>query len=182
MSDTKFYNYDKITPALRKRYDRTLAFLSKTAPAPKSFLDLGLDNPFSVIMREKGYQVMNTTGQDLDLDFEVVKNKDVDAVTAFEILEHLVSPFPLLRAIEAPQLIASVPLKLWFRDAYWSDKDPWDRHYHEFEPRQFDMLLDKAGWKIDYSEQWTSPTKDIGFRPLLRYFTPRYYIVSCSRK
>ena len=23
--------------------------------------------------------------------------------------------------------------------------DPWDRHYHEFEPRQFDWLLEKAG-------------------------------------
>jgi hypothetical protein len=181
MSETNFYDYAKTTKSLHKRYQKTLAFLDKTAPAPLKVLDLGLDNPLSVLMRQKGYEVINSTGEDLDLNFDVVKNKEVDLVTAFEILEHLVSPFPLLRAIEAPRLIASIPLKLWFRDAYWSKTDPWDRHYHEFEPRQFDMLLNKAGWKIDYSEQWTSPSFGIGIRPILRYFTPRYYIVACSR-
>ena len=32
--------------------------------------------------------------------------------------------------------------------AYKSKTDPLDRHYHEFEPWQFDWLLEKSGWKI----------------------------------
>ncbi|HLF63260.1 MAG TPA: hypothetical protein VI603_05895, partial [Saprospiraceae bacterium] len=56
------------------------------------------------------------------------------------------------------------------------------RHYHEFEPRQFDMLLNKAGWNIVASEKWTSYDNKIGLRPLLRRFTNRYYIVYCTRQ
>jgi hypothetical protein len=32
------------------------------------------------------------------------------------------------------------------------------------------------------AQLWTSPDPNkIGLRPLLRYFTPRYYIVYCER-
>jgi hypothetical protein len=57
----------------------------------------------------------------------------------------------------------------------------WDRHYHEFEDWQFDWLLEKTGWKIMARGKWTNPTKKIGIRPLLRWFTPRYYIVYAER-
>ena len=80
------------------------------------------------------------------------------------------------------KLIASVPLKLWFAEAYWNESDDWDKHYHEFEKKQFNFLLEKTGWKVKDSELWTSPgTNKLGFRTLLRYFTPRYYIVYCER-
>ena len=58
----------------------------------------------------------------------------------------------------------------------------WDRHYHEFEDWQFDWLLEKAGWEIKKRHKWTNPVKKIGLRPLLRLFTPRYYIVYAERK
>jgi hypothetical protein len=57
----------------------------------------------------------------------------------------------------------------------------WDRHYHEFEDWQLDWLLEKTGWKITAREKFTHPVKKLGFRPLLRYFTPRYYIVCAER-
>jgi hypothetical protein len=57
----------------------------------------------------------------------------------------------------------------------------WDRHYHEFEDWQFDWLLEKSNWKIEKKEKWTSPIKKIGFRPLLRTITPRYYIVYATK-
>lgn len=146
-------------------------------------LDLGPVNPFSDLLIEKGYHVENTPENvDLDLDYSLVTRDDFDVVTAFEIFEHLVSPFPLLRAIKAQRLVVSVPLRLWFADAYWNEDDPRDRHYHEFEPRQLDMLLDKAGWKIIKREKWIVPSKKIGIRPFLRNFTPRYYFVYCERK
>ena len=44
------------------------------------------------------------------------------------------------------------------------------------------MLLEKAGWQIKYREKWTHPTQKLGFRPLLRYFVPRYYAVYAEKK
>ena len=164
-----------------KRYNHTLSFLKKHVPDPVKILDLGVENPFSAIMKEHGYQVANTSGEDLDLTPEVVGNFNVEVVTAFEIFEHLIAPFNVLRAIKANKLVATVPLDLWFTKAYRSQTDPWDRHYHEFEPWQFDWLLEKSGWTIKASEKWTSPVNTLGIRPLLRKFTPRYYAVYAER-
>ncbi|WP_222984939.1 methyltransferase [Flagellimonas meishanensis] len=172
--------YDNNFPS--KRYRHTLAFLKKHVTPAETILDLGVENPFSIIMKENGYTVNNTQGQDLDLDIGEVRKSNADVITAFEIFEHMVAPFNVLREIQAKKLVASIPLKLWFASAYKSKTDPWDRHYHEFEDWQFDWLLEKAGWLIKDSSKWTNPTKKIGIRPFLRLFTPRYYIVYAERK
>ncbi|NVN17803.1 methyltransferase [Muricauda sp. HICW] len=164
-----------------KRYKHTLAFLNKHISPSESILDLGVENPFSEIMKSNGYSVTNTTGEDLDVDFKHVGQSDADVVTAFEIFEHLVAPLNVLKEIKATKLVASIPMRLWFSPAYRSKTDPWDRHYHEFEDWQFDWLLEKAGWTIKDSAKWTNPTKKIGLRPILRYFTNRYYIVYAER-
>ena len=166
----------------QRRYNLTLRFLQKVLPAPATILDLGVKNPFSEIMEQNGYTVFNTSGEDLDILPEIVKKYNVDAVTAFEIFEHLIAPFNVLSKIKSTKLIASVPLNLWFAKAYRSKTDLWDRHYHEFEDWQFDWLLEKSSWKIIETQKWTSPIKKIGFRPILRTFTPRYYIVYAERK
>lgn len=165
-----------------QRFQKTLRFMEGVISGSDKILDLGPENPFSKVMVEKGYHVENTPANtDLDLDFEMVKNSEFTVLTSFEVFEHMVSPFPLLKASGAKKLVASVPLKLWFANAYWNEKDPFDRHYHEFEPRQFDMLLEKAGWKVIKSEMWKSWSNSLGIRPLLRRFTYRYYIVYCER-
>jgi hypothetical protein len=164
-----------------KRYENTLQFLQKVLPSPATILDLGIRNPFSEIMEQHGYKVINTNGEDLDDLPEIVKNYTIDAVTAFEILEHLVAPYNVLREIKSTKLIATIPLNLWFAKAYKSKTDLWDRHYHEFEDWQFDWLLDKSGWEIQTSEKWTSPINKIGFRPILRKYTPRYYAVYAEK-
>ncbi|MEC7772296.1 MAG: methyltransferase [Bacteroidota bacterium] len=164
-----------------KRYKHTLAFLRKHINTSESILDLGVENPFSEIMKSNGYQVENTQGEDLDFKFDKVARSDADVVTAFEIFEHLVAPLNVLKEIKAKKIVASVPMRLWFSPAYRSKTDPWDRHYHEFEDWQFDWLLEKAGWTIIDSAKWTNPTKKIGIRPILRYFTNRYYIVYAER-
>lgn len=171
--------YEKTYPS--KRYRETLKFLKESVPPPAKILDLGVKNPFSEIMIENGYEVQNTTGEDLDEETSAVKTKEHDLVTAFEIFEHLLAPYNVLKEIEANKLIASVPLKLWFSEAYRSKTDKWDRHYHEFEDWQFDWLLEKTGWKIKSTAKWTNPVKKVGIRPLLRKFTPRYYIVYAER-
>ncbi|GGD54946.1 methyltransferase [Muriicola marianensis] len=165
----------------KKRYQKTLSFLQKHIPKNESILDLGVENPFTQIMREQGYTVSNTGGEDLDLDLSAIRTSDAPVVTAFEIFEHLLAPFNALKEIRAQKLVASIPLKLWFSPAYRSKTDERDRHFHEFEAWQFDWLLEKTGWKIIDSQKWTHPVRKIGFRPILRYFTPRYYIVYAER-
>lgn len=165
-----------------KRYRKTIDFLQQNVPAPAKILDLGVENPFVKIMREHNYSVENTTGEDLDTDTSAVKNGNFDVVTAFEIFEHLVAPYNVLKDIQAEKLVTTIPLKLWFSNAYRSKTDKWDRHYHEFEDWQFDWLLEKAGWEIKNTTKWTNPVNKIGIRPLLRKFTPRYYGVYAERK
>ncbi len=171
--------YERTFP--NKRFKHTLTFLQKHVSKDQSILDLGVPNPFSKIMLDNGYKVENTKGEDLDLNFSSVLNTDADVVTAFEIFEHLVAPFNILNQIKSDKLVASIPLRLWFSPAYKSKTDVWDRHFHEFEDWQFDWLLEKAGWEIKDRAKWTNPVKKIGFRPLLRSFTPRYYIVYAER-
>ena len=164
-----------------KRYRKTLAILQRFAPKGTSILDLGVRNPFSEVMEKEGYVVSNTEGEDLDLHPETLKNYQGEMVTALEILEHLVNPFGVLQQLPAKKLLITVPLRLWFAKAYRNDKDQRDCHYHEFEDWQLDMLLEKAGWQIQYREKWTHPVGKLGFRPLLRYFVPRYYAVYAQR-
>ena len=142
-----------------KRYRLTLAFLKKHISTDETILDLGIDNPFSAIMRNEGYKVENTQGEDLDIEFNAVRNSKAKVVTAFEIFEHLVAPYNVLREIKSDKLVASIPMRLWFAKAYRSKTDPWDRHYHEFEDWQFDWLLEKSGWEIKSRLKWTNPTK-----------------------
>ena len=178
MSNTKAYD-PAINPVLNRRYHKTISLLQQHLPESARILDIGAPNPLSYHLTKLGYEVANTDG-DLD-ESPNLTAVDADVVTAFEVLEHLVSPLPLLRSIKAPMLIATIPMRLWFAPAYRSQSDPWDRHYHEFEDWQFDWLLEKAGWTIVHREKWTSPTGWIGFRPLLRQFIPRYYAVVATR-
>lgn len=170
----------KKTPS--KRYKHTLEFLQKTLPAPAVVLDLGIRNPFSETMEANGYTVYNTLGEDLDEISEIVNEKEVDTVVAFEILEHMLSTDVLLKQKKAKKLITTIPLNLWFASAYRSKTDKWDRHYHEFEDCQFDWMIEKADWEIKETNKWTSPIQKIGFRPILRKYTPRYYAVYAERK
>ena len=117
----------------------------------------------------------------MDFDLSVVQNEDYDVVTAFEIIEHLLNPFSLLNEIKASKLLISVPLRLWFAKAYQSKTDERDRHFHEFEAWQFRWLLEKTGWRIIDEVQFTNPVNKIGFRPLLRRFTPRYILIYAQK-
>ena len=172
--------YEKNFP--NKRFKLTLEFIKEHISKEENILDLGITNPFSDILTKEGYNVTNTQGQDLDTDTSVVKSDDFEVVTAFQIFEHMVAPYNVLNDIKAKKLIASIPLKLWFSSAYRSKTDDWDRHYHEFEDWQFDWLLEKSGWEVKKSIKFTNPVNKIGFRPILRRFTPRYYLVYAEKK
>ena len=181
MSSTDHYDL-KRNKALQKRYSNTLRFVLESLPRSTKILDLGTPNPLSELLKQQGYEVENTKGEDLDTDPEAIKNYSATAVTAFEIFEHLLNPLSILKCLPTDRLIASIPLRLWFANAYRSKTDEWDRHFHEFEDWQFDWLLEKAGWNIIRREKWTSPVYQLGVRPILRFFTPRYYVVEAIRR
>ncbi|MBC2846545.1 methyltransferase [Winogradskyella flava] len=171
--------YEKTFP--NKRFKLTLEFLKKHVSTSETILDLGVKNPFSEIMLSEGYTVENTTGEDLDEDRSAIESSSAEVVTAFEIFEHLLSPYEVLKSIKANKLVISVPMRLWFSSAYRSKTDKWDRHYHEFEDWQLDWLLEKTGWVIKDRQKWTNAVNKIGIRPILRRFTNRYYIVYAER-
>jgi len=171
--------YEKTFP--NKRFKHTLDFLTKHISTTETIMDLGVENPFSKIMKESGFSVSNTRGEDLDENRSAIQNSQADVVTAFEIFEHLLNPYTLLKEIKTDKLFISIPMRLWFSPAYRSKTDPWDRHYHEFEDWQLDWLLEKTGWKIIARDKWTNPVKQYGLRPLLRRFTNRYYIIYAEK-
>lgn len=172
--------YEKTYPD--KRFSITLAFVEKHLPKGTNILDLGVKNPLGEIMKTQGYHIQNTEGEDLDEDLSALHTNQYDALTGFEIFEHLLNPYTVLKEIKCNKILLSVPLKLWFSKAYQSKTDPRDRHYHEFEAWQFQWLLEKTGWEIKDQIKFTHPVKKIGFRPILRWFTPRYYLVYAEKK
>lgn len=171
--------YEKTYPS--KRFNITLQFLKKHIAPTETILDLGVPNPFSKIMEDNGYTVINTKGEDVDKDQSALQSKNYQVFTAFEIFEHLLNPYTVLENVKADKVLISIPLRLWFSPAYRSKTDMWDRHYHEFEDWQLDWLLEKTGWKIVDRVKFTHPVKKLGFRPILRYFTPRYYMVYAEK-
>ena len=167
---------------MEERFIKTIKFLKHTEPNCKTILDLGVENKLGQRLKDEGYTVYNTQGEDLDLNPQsITQYPKTDVVTAFQILEHMVSPFPVLRELPANSLVATVPLQLWFAKPYRNVKDKFDMHYHEFTDWQFDMLLEKAGWKITHKEKWMGPVGKIGIRPMLRRLYPRFYAVRAER-
>jgi hypothetical protein len=171
--------YEKTYP--NKRFRITLEFLKKHIKTSETILDLGVPNPFSKIMTENDYVVKNTKGEDLDNNQSELQNEEYSVFTAFEIFEHLLNPYTILENVKCDKILVSIPMRLWFSSAYRSKTDKWDRHYHEFEDWQLDWLLEKTGFKIIDSVKFSHPVKKIGFRPLLRFFTPRYYLVYAEK-
>lgn len=162
----------------------TVDFVRANLNPGAKILDLGPKNILSQALKNEGYIVENANSQDLDVDYDCVKKEGFDAFTSFEVFEHLVSPLPLLKAVQAPLLITSVPLSLWFARAYRGnlEEDPFDEHYHEFEPWQFELLLRKSRWSVIRKELHASFDKrSFGIRPILRRFYPRYLIVAATR-
>jgi len=163
---------------LEKRYKISLSFVREYFDKENLILDLGVNNDLAEYIRADGFNVENTTGQDLDIDYKFIRSYKY--ITAFEIFEHMFAPFNLLNEASG-KLIASVPLRLWFAPAFWNYDDKLNCHYHEFEIRQFDHLMARTGWKIIDSQTWKAWDNTVGIRPLLRRLYPRYYIVYAEK-
>ena len=102
----------RISSTHQKRYGETLAFMEKHLEEGSSLLDLGTENPFTPLLKEAGYTVQNTQGENLDDDYMAYAISEVDCATAFEIFEHMLAPYNILKHLKPKRLIASVPLRV----------------------------------------------------------------------
>lgn len=158
-------------------------FAAKYNVAERPYIfDLGVENILSKNMK-LWYDTKNTPD---NVDFhksqdsiKVLSGKS-NITTSFEVFEHLLNPFTVLRAIRSEYLVCTVPLKVWFSPAYWHKTDVRDRHFHEFEERQFLWLLEETGWGVLEKGKWKIQ-HNIGIRPFLRLFWPSYLWVIAKR-
>ena len=94
--------YSKNFP--HKRYRITIDFINKYIDKSELILDLGIKNPLSEALKDYGYQVINTNGEDLDIDQSLIMETKATVVTAFQIFEHLLNPFQILNSIKAKKV------------------------------------------------------------------------------
>ena len=106
-----------------KRYRITTDFINKHIDKNELILDLGVKNPLSESLKKDGYKIINTNGEDLDINQSMIEQNNATVVTAFQIFEHLLNPFQVLNSIKAKKLVCSIPLKLWFAKAYRNIND-----------------------------------------------------------
>ena len=171
---------------MKKRFRKTLRLLDEKYPSGMGddllLYDLGCRTEMSRLMAKKYFVLNNITDIDFDVDQDEITelSDDTQVTTSFEVFEHLLNPYAVLKAIKSEELLCSVPLRVWFSRAYWrSDKR--DRHFHEFERRQFLWLLDATGWDVLDSGVWYIG-QGIGIRPFLRLFFPSYFWVHAKRR
>lgn len=73
--------YEKTYPS--KRFNITLDFLKKHIKTSETIFDLGVPNPFSKIMIDNGYTVINTNGEDLDNDQTALQKEKLRCFYSF---------------------------------------------------------------------------------------------------
>lgn len=91
------------------------------------------------------YSGPNLTRAHAELDGRPLPAMDpADCAVAFEIIEHLADPRPLLRSIPAPRLLASVPNE----DAvpYAPETAPF--HHRHYRRGELEALLRECGWRV----------------------------------
>jgi len=167
-----------MTAQERRRYERSITLVKRFVGRSSNILDLGYTNRLSHTIACCGYGIVNTN-YDLDEQPERLLQEKADYVTAFEVLEHLVEPAPVLRALPCRILIASIPMPRLFEKTHWIDSDPLKQHYHEFTEKQFDKLLAHTGYTVKYRERWRSYSSLLGWAVLRQ---PKHYAVVAERK
>ena len=81
----------------KKRHFKTISFLKKHLNKNDLILDLGAKNELSGKISSLGYNITNTRGENLDDDYLKYCNKKYDCISAFEIFEHILSPYNILK-------------------------------------------------------------------------------------
>ncbi len=136
----------------------------------ETVLDVGENNPVgNYLASSLELELENTVG-DLDYNFSPSSTKH-DVVFCFEVLEHLMSPKYFLLELKKymhrrTQLFISYPCR---PKLLWTDQ-----HFHEYDRKRFQYLLDSTGFRILATENQHFPRPLWaylnGIRPMLRIF------------
>ena len=157
----------------QKRLVDLRRFLGKL---PEKTLDIGQPN-----YAGRALGVMHNT---LATDFNFVilaPEKDYDAVLCFEVIEHVMNPFDMLRAIRGflrpgGKLYLSTPVMFpWYQGPH---------HFTEYKVKNFRVMLEYAGFKILRSEitkPWPWWFMFWGFRPFFRVMFHRTQLYECEK-
>ena len=165
--------------AARRRFDVTMAHVA-TLRAP--VLDLGPTNALARELEARdGVRIEHTDHHDLDRErVPAFRPGPYAAITAFEILEHVMNPLFVLdgcREVLRPDgvLYVSVPRR---NGCEWLfGKSP--EHFHEFAPDELRWVLDKAGFEIESFSAANTSALGLGVRPLLRRALRNLLLVRC---
>ena len=66
-----------------KRYKLTYQFLEKHISKEETILDLGVENPFTEVMKNGGFKIKNTSGEDIDEDTSTIENSEAISCNCF---------------------------------------------------------------------------------------------------
>jgi SAM-dependent methyltransferase len=106
------------------------------------------------------YARPNIYWKEIDLDGQTLPpmEQTYDAVTAFEIIEHLANPRPMLASIPAQRLFASVPNEAVI--PYSPESAPF--HQRHYTSEQFCELLKECGWHVVEWRGQAGPQAPVG--------------------
>lgn len=165
--------------AARRRFAATLGFVTEL-PAP--VLDLGPANALARELEKRhGVRIEHTGTHDLDRErLASFLPGPYAAVTAFEILEHVLNPLFVLdgcREVLRPDgtLFVTVPRR--HPHEWLFGKSP--EHFHEFAADELRWLLDKAGFEVERFVLANTSEMGLGVRPVLRRFSRNLFLVRC---
>jgi SAM-dependent methyltransferase len=163
----------------RRRFAITLGFVRDL---PQPVLDLGPANALARAVEQRFEVRVEHTGQ-LDLDRELLRTAFPGpwaAITAFEILEHVMNPLFVLdgcREVLRPDGVLYITVPRRHPHEWLFGKSP--EHFHEFAPDEMRWVIDKAGFAI--ARFTTANTSEMGFgvRPLLRRTFRNLMLAEC---
>jgi SAM-dependent methyltransferase len=165
--------------AAGRRFAVTLAHVERL---PEPVLDLGPANALARdFERRDGVRILHTDAHDLDRErLADFRPGPWAAITAFEILEHLMNPLFVLDGCRAALrgdgvLHLSVPRR--HPHEWLFGKSP--EHFHEFAPDELRWLLDKAGFEVERFTLANTSEWGLGVRPLLRRGFRNLMLVRC---
>jgi hypothetical protein len=170
---------DDYARGARRRFAVTLGFLAPLAPP---VLDLGPPNALARVMEQRfGVRIEHTGEHDLDREpLPGFCPGPYAAITAFEILEHLMNPLFVLegcRAVLADGGVLYLTVPRRHPHEWLFGKSP--EHFHEFAPDELRWVVEKAGFEIERLAMMNVSELAFGVRPLLRRAFKNLLLVRC---
>ena len=152
-----------------------------------SLLDLGTENPFTPLLKEAGYIVQNTQGENLDDDYMAYADCEVDCVTPFEIFEHMLAPYNILKHVKgkafdrlcAFKVVVCIGLLERGRRLGQTLSRVWSKTISVFNGKS--GLDDKGTRTMDFAwpkEDWDSPVVTLFYTALLYRVLRTHLIVA----